>query len=93
MLKDVAAGAAGAALMEFGKRAYGAYQDATVDGESDPLRDCMLALYGDPNAQSGTAFKEAESYLQSRRRLAKDTLRIRPVAHIGTEPVGGASVC
>lgn len=64
--------AAGAALLEFGKRAYGAYRDAKVDGETDPLRDCMLAIYGDPKAQSGTPYKEAETYLQNQRRLGQE---------------------
>lgn len=72
LLKDVAAGAAGAALLELGKRAYGAYRDSKVDDEVDPLRECMLAIYGDPKAQTGTPYKEAESYLQSQRRLGND---------------------
>ena len=49
-VKDKLAEAAGAALRELGKQAASA-QDRKFDQEPDALRDCMLAIYGDPSAR------------------------------------------
>lgn len=72
-LKDVAAGAAGVALLELGKKAYATYRDGKLDGEPDALRDCMLAIFGDPKKQNQAPYAEAANFLQRQRRLDSDT--------------------
>lgn len=72
-LKDVATGAAGVALLELGKKAYAAYSDGKLDKEPDALRDCMLAIYGNPKQQDQAPYTEATTFLQRQRRLDSDT--------------------
>lgn len=67
-LKDAAV----AALREVGKQAVTNIQDRKLDQEPDALRDCMLVIFGNPNAPSPTPYSEAKTFLQTQRRLDLD---------------------
>ncbi len=73
LLKEIATGVAGVALLELGKKAAASYRDSKLDQEPDALRDCMLAIYGNPKQQNQAPYAEATSFLQRQRRLDSDT--------------------